>query len=90
MITLAELPNKIFTCSGSMISLKLESPGGGVKAKVVLFGSMEDSSGLASCPNMIDALVSCSIVLPMLSPSETILALWVELAPIFQYQSTNL
>jgi hypothetical protein len=42
MITLAELPNKIFTYSGSMMSLKLGSPGGGVKEKVVLFGSVED------------------------------------------------
>jgi hypothetical protein len=58
-----------------MISLKLGSPSGGVKEKVVLFGSMEDSSGLASCPNMIDASVSCSIVLPVLVPLETILAL---------------
>jgi hypothetical protein len=58
-----------------MISLKLGSPSGGVKAKVVLFGSMEESSGLASCPNMIDASVSYSIVLPVLVPSETILAL---------------
>ena len=66
-----------------MISLKLKSPGGGVKPKVVLFGFVEDSSGLTSCPNMIDALVYCSIVLPMLVPLETILALWVELAPVF-------
>ena len=58
-----------------MISSKLGFPGGGVKAKVVLFGSMEDSSGLASYPNMIDASVSYSIVLPVLVPSETILSL---------------
>ena len=57
------------------MSLKLGSPGGGVKAKVVLFGSVEDSSGLASYPNMIDASVSCSIVIPLLVPSETILSL---------------
>jgi hypothetical protein len=49
-----------------MISSKLGFPGGGVKEKVVLFGSVEGSSGLASCPNMIDASVSCSIVLPVL------------------------
>jgi hypothetical protein len=72
-----------------MISLKLESPGGGVKAKVVLFGFVEDSSGLASCPNMIDASISCSIVLPVLVPSETILSLWVELAPVFRYRSAD-
>ena len=57
------------------MSLKLGSPGGGVKAKVVLFGSMEDSSGLASCPNMIDASISCSIVLLVLVSSENTLAL---------------
>ena len=58
-----------------MISSKLGFPGGGVKEKVVLFGSMEGSSGLSSYPNMIDASISCSIVFPVLSPSETILAL---------------
>jgi hypothetical protein len=58
-----------------MMSLKLGSPGGGVKEKDVLFGSVEDSSGLASYPNMIDASISCSIVLPVLVPSYTILAL---------------
>ena len=58
-----------------MISLKLESPGGGVKAKVVLFGFVEDSSVLASYPSMIDASISCSIVLSVLVPSETILSL---------------
>ena len=72
-----------------MMSSKLGSPSGGVKAKVVLFGSAEGSSGLASCPNMIDASISCSIVLPMLVPSETILALWVELAPVIQYRSAD-
>ena len=50
------------------MSLKLESPSGSVKAKVVLFGSVEDSSGFASFPNMIDASISCSIVIPMLVP----------------------
>jgi hypothetical protein len=72
---LAELLRKVFTCSGSMISLTLGSLGGGVKEKVVLFGSMEDLSGLASYPNMIDASISCSIVLPVLVSSKTILAL---------------
>jgi hypothetical protein len=57
-----------------MIYLKLGSPSGGVKENVVLFGFVEDSSGLASCPNMIDASISCSIVLPVLVSSETILA----------------
>jgi hypothetical protein len=72
-----------------MMSLKLESPGGAVKEKVVFFGSVEDPSGLASCPNMIYASLSCSIVLPVLVPLETILALWVELAPIFRYRSPD-
>jgi hypothetical protein len=58
-----------------MMSLKLGSPGGGVKEKVVLFGFVEDSSGLASCPNMIDASIYFSIVLPVLVSSETILSL---------------
>jgi hypothetical protein len=58
-----------------MIYLKLGSPGGGVKPKVVLYGFVEDSSGLASCPNMIDASISCSIVLPVLVSSKTILSL---------------
>jgi hypothetical protein len=58
-----------------MMSSKLGSPGGGVKEKVVLFGSMEGSSGIASYPNMIDASISCSIVLPMLVSSETTLSL---------------
>ena len=71
------------------MSSKLGSPGGGVKEKVVLFCFVEGSSGLTSFPNMIDASVSCSIVLPVLVPSETILALWVELAPIFRYRSTD-
>ena len=38
---------------------------------------------------MIDASIYCSIVQPMLVPSETILALSVELASIFQYRSTD-
>jgi hypothetical protein len=72
---LAELPNKRFTCSGSMMSSKLGFPSGGVKEKVLLFGYVEDSSGLASCSNMIDAPISCSIVLPVLFSSDTILSL---------------
>jgi hypothetical protein len=60
-----------------------------VKQKVVLFGSTEGSSGLASCPNMIDVSIYCSIVLPVLVSSETILALWVELAPVFWYRSVD-
>jgi hypothetical protein len=72
---LAELPNKTFTCSGSIMSSKLGSPSGGVKAKVVLFGSTEVSSGLSSCLNMIDASISCSIVLTVLVSSETTLSL---------------
>ena len=58
-----------------MISSKLVSLDGVRKTNVVLFGSTEGSSGLASCPNMIDASISCSIVLPMLVSTETILSL---------------
>ena len=57
------------------MSLKLGSPGGGVKAKVVLFGYVEGSSGIASFPNIIDASISCSIVFPVIVSSETILSL---------------
>jgi hypothetical protein len=41
-----------------MMSLKLESPGGGVKEKAVLFGSVESSGGISFCPSMIDASIS--------------------------------
>jgi hypothetical protein len=58
-----------------MMSSKLGSTDGGVKSKVVLFGSVEGSSGLASYPNMIDASISCFIVLLVSVSSETALAL---------------
>jgi hypothetical protein len=61
----------------------LGSPDGGNKTKVVLFGSAEGSSGLASCYTIIDASIFCSIVLPILVSSETTLSLWVELALVF-------
>jgi hypothetical protein len=80
---LAKLPKKTFTYSGSMMSSKLGSPGGGVKAKALLFGSKEGSSGLASCSTITDASILCSIVLPVLVSSETALSLWVDLVPIF-------
>jgi hypothetical protein len=86
---LAKLPNKIFTCSGYMMSSKLGSLGGGIKEKVVFFGYAEGSSGLASCPTITDASIFCSIVLPVLFSSESALALWVELAPIFRYRSAE-
>jgi hypothetical protein len=86
---LVELPNKIFTCLGSMMSSKLGSPGGGVKAKVVLFHFVEGSNGLASCSTITDASIFCSIVLPILVFSETTLSLWVELTPIFWYHSVE-
>jgi hypothetical protein len=57
------------------MSSKLGSPSGGVKEKVVLFGFAKVSSGLTSCPNMIDASISCYIFLLVLVPSETILSL---------------
>jgi hypothetical protein len=85
-IILAELPNKVFTCSGSMMSTKLGSPDGGEKTKVVLVGSTEGSSGLASCPTITDASIFRSMVLPVLVSSETDLALWVELTPTFRYR----
>jgi hypothetical protein len=53
-IILAELPNKVFTCSGSMISTKLGSPDGGEKEKDVLASSNEGSSDISSCPTTID------------------------------------
>jgi hypothetical protein len=55
----------------------------------VLVGSTEGSSGLASCPTIIDASIFCSIVLPVLVSLETALSLWVELTPTFQYRSTE-
>ena len=84
-IILVELPNRVFPCSGSMMSTKLGSPDGAKKTKVVLVGSTEGSSGLASCPTIIDASIFYSIVLPILVSSETTLALWVELALAFRY-----
>jgi hypothetical protein len=50
----------------NMMSTKLGSPDGGKKTKVVLFGSAEGSSGLASCPTITNASISYSIVLPIL------------------------
>jgi hypothetical protein len=38
---------------------------------------------------MIDASISCSIVFPMLVPSENILSLLVELAHVFWYRSAD-
>ena len=49
-----------------MMSTKLGSPDGGNKTKVVLFGSAEGLSGLASCPNATGASIFCSIVLLVL------------------------
>jgi hypothetical protein len=72
------------------MSTKLGSSDGGKKTKVVLFGSIEGSSGLASYPTIIDASIFCSIVLLVLVSSETTLALWVELAPVFWYRSMEL
>ena len=88
-IILVELSNGVFTCSGSMISTKLGSPDGGEKTKVVLIGSMEGSSGLASYPTIIDASMFCIIVLPILVSLETGLALWVEVTSIFRYRSAE-
>jgi hypothetical protein len=49
-----------------MMSTKLGSPDGGKKTKIVLFGSTQGSSGLASYPTITDASISYSIVLPVL------------------------
>jgi hypothetical protein len=73
-----------------MMSTKLGSPDGGKKTKVVLFVSVEGLSGLASCPTITDASIFCFIVLSVLVTSETTLALWVEIAPIFRYWSLKL
>ena len=74
-IMLAELPNKVSTYLGSMISSKLGSPNGGKKTKVMLVGSAEGSSGISSCPTITDVSMFCSIVLLALVSSETTLAL---------------
>lgn len=72
-----------------MMSTKLGSPDGGKKTKVVLFGFVEGLSGLASCPTITDASISCSIVILVLVYLETTLTLWVELSPVFWYRSAN-
>jgi hypothetical protein len=74
-IILDELPKREFTYSGSMISTKLVSPDGGEKENIVLVGSDEGSSGLASCPTIFYVSILCSIVSPILDSSETSLAL---------------
>ena len=58
-----------------MMSTKLGSPYGGKKTKVVLFGSVEGLSGIASRPTITDASIFCSIVLLVLVSSETALSL---------------
>jgi hypothetical protein len=85
-IILAEIPNIVFTCSRSMMSIKLGYSDGGEKKKVVLVGSNEGLSGLSSYPTIIDASIFFSVVFPVSVSSETSLALWVELTPIFQYR----
>ena len=87
---LVELPKKVFTYSGSIMTSKLRSLDGGKKTKVVLFGFAEGSSGLASCSTITDASIFFFIVLHVLVSSETTLALWVELAPIFGIDLWNL
>jgi hypothetical protein len=72
-----------------MMSTRLGCPNGGKKTKVVLFSSVEGSSGLVSCPTIIGASIFCFLVLPVLVSLETILALWVELTPIFRYWSRD-
>jgi hypothetical protein len=67
------------------MSTNLGSPDGGDKTKVVLVGSTECSSGLASYPTIIDASIFCSIVLLVFVSSETSLSFWVDLTPTFWY-----
>ena len=86
---LAELPKRAFTCLGSMISTKLESPDGVEKAKVVLVGSDEGPSSLASCPTTVDVSIFYYIVSPVLVSSKNFLALWFELSPTFRYRSVE-
>jgi hypothetical protein len=88
-IVLVEVPKRALTYSGSMISTKLESPDGGEKEKVLLVGSDEGSSGIASYPTTIEVSLFFSTVLPVLVSLETSLALWIELTPIFRYRSVN-
>ena len=71
-------------------NLRIHYPGGGKETKVVLFGSAEGSSGLASYPTIIDASNFLSIVIPVLVSLETALALWVELAHVFRYRFADL
>jgi hypothetical protein len=72
-----------------MMSTRLGCPNGGKKTKVVLFSSVEGSSSLVSCPTIIGASIFCFLVLLVLVSLETILALWVELTPIFRYWSRD-
>ena len=58
-----------------------------VVRKQRLYCSTEGSSGLASCPTIIDASISCSIVLLVLVSLKTSLAICVELVLSFQYRS---
>ena len=80
-IILVEIPKRALTCLGSMISTNLESPDGGEKSKVVLAGSDEGSSGLASCHIIVDVSIFCSMVSPVLVSSKTFLSFWIKLSP---------
>jgi len=82
-ILLDDLPNKVFTFLGSIMSTNLGSIDGGEKTKVELVGSTEGSSGLAFYPAIIDSSIFYSIVLHVLVSLETDLSLWVELTPTF-------
>jgi hypothetical protein len=56
-IILAKLPNRVVTCLGSMMSTNLGSPDGGEKKKIMLAGSNEGLSGIASYPTTTDASI---------------------------------
>ena len=55
----------------------------------MLVGYDEGPSGLSSCPTTIDVSIFFSIMLLVLVSSGTALSLWVDLALIFQYRSTE-
>jgi len=64
-----ELPKREFTCSGSMKSIKFESPDGGKKEKVVLVGVDDKKSEGSSRFTSFLSIVSVSILCYMVSSS---------------------
>jgi len=72
-----------------MISIKLESPDGGKKEKVVFVGfddeKLEGSSGFTSCPTIVGFPTFRSMVSLVLVSSKTFIDLWVDLSPTFTF-----